>query len=141
MNESTVKSIEKLCDGRLVYGDSKMAKAQVMLRNIKPLKKACIEAGDEFGYVPIEALDKLLSTICKKYDVAVSNMTVITDSEGGLHYNGGMWFDVKSGKGKWLLTVHAVTSYELMVKMCLLGFVKIKSEGVGLRVPFEPSRL
>ena len=144
MNSKDVEHIKKICENRL---DSKwMPKAQVMLRNIKPLKQACIDSGNEFGNVPIDALDKFIAMLCKKYSVCMSNMTVITDSEGGLMYCGGMWWkDAKVVDAKpadeWLFAAQGRTLYEFAVKACLLAFVNIKAKHVCARGGFSPSTL
>ena len=130
MKRADIDWIKKICNEK--HTKSIWAKrAQVMAKNIKQLK----EASDD-GDIPFEALELLLESMVKKYDMQVRSILVITDVKGGMSYHAGMASSSKSsstGLYDWLFTIHGDSMYEMYVKLVLMAFVTVKEGRVGRR--------
>ena len=138
MKQSTVDYIKDLCLNKKLSQGNNMARAQVMLRNIK-FFEAYGAATGYIGNIPFEELEKCLKAMVKKYDVMVGSILAITDIEGGVTWNGGMLRREGSSNqydkdAKWMFTVHADDLYEYMVKLVLMSFIRIKERKIKKRV-------
>lgn len=138
MKQQTVEYIKDLCSKDLSQGNN-MARAQVMLRNMK-FFEAYGAATGYVGLIPFEELERCLKAMVKKYDVAVGSILAITDIDGGVTWNGGMTkregsSDPHSSDAKWMFTVHADDLYEYMVKLVLMAFIRIKEMKIKKRDP------
>ena len=130
MKRADIDWIKKICDEK--HTKSIWAKrAQVMAKNIKQLKDA---SGD--GDIPFEALEMLLKSMVKKYDIKVGSMLAITDVAGVMTYHAGMVtasMNTSTGRSDWLFTVHSDSMYEMYIKLVLMTFVTVKDGRVGKR--------
>ena len=142
MKMADIDYIKKICNSN--FRDSNyFNRAQVMMKNIKPLKKACGDESEKTVDVPLEAIEDFVKAAVKKYDLAMCSVMVITDAEGGMTYHTGMQkakYDAKLKKHEWLFTVHGDTVYEVMAKTALMAFITVKLGLVGKREAFSPSR-
>ena len=135
MKQQDIDYIKKICDEK----HSKQiwaTRAQVMAKNIKSLKAACVDGGD----IPLESLDEFLKSAVKKYDISVGQILTITDVTGEMTYHAGINTasrDPETKKSKWLFTVHADTLYELYIKLVLMTFVTVKQGHIGYRKKFS----
>lgn len=130
MRQADIDWIKKIC-GEKHTKNIWAKRAQVMAKNIKQLK----EASDE-GDIPFEALELLLKSMAKKYDIAVGSFLVITDVAGGMTYHvsvNSAHKNKSTGKVDWLFTVHGDTMYETYIKLVLMTFVTIKEGRVVKR--------
>lgn len=134
MKQEDIDWIKKICNEK--HTKNIWAKrAQVMAKNIKQLKEASGE-----GDIPFEALERLLKSMVKKYDIAVGSTLVITDIDGGMTYHACIVLAHKSpgaDNADWLFTVHGDTMYEMYIKLVLMTFVTVKEGRVGKRI--EPN--
>lgn len=136
MKQQDIDYIKKICNEK----HSKQiwaTRAQVMAKNIKSLKAACVDDGD----IPFDALEEFLKSAVKKYGVSVGQILTITDVTGGMTYHAGIVTSYKNpvtNKTTWLFTVHADTMYELYIKLALMTFVTIKEGKVERRKQFNP---
>lgn len=130
MKRADIDWIKKICNEK--HTKSIWAKrAQVMAKNIKQLKEV---SGD--GDIPFEALELLLKSMVKKYDMQVRSILVITDVKGGMSYHAGMVSLSKNsstGLYDWLFTIHSDSMYEMYIKLVLMAFVTVKEGRVGKR--------
>ena len=128
MKDADAKYIQEICDKDLNKDEKWMTRAQVMLKNIRPLK----ENIDGNKKIPIEALEKVMKLMVKKYRMSIGHVLVITGIKGEMSYHAGMSTSNLS-KNVWLFTIHADTIYETYVKLVLMSFVAIKQHKVVRR--------
>lgn len=134
MKQQDIDYIKQICNEK----HSKQVwatRAQVMAKNIKPLKEACGDDGD----IPFGALEEFLKSAVRKYDISVGQILTITDVTGEMTYHAGITTasrDPETKKSRWLFTVHADTLYELYIKLSLMTFVSVKAGSVGFRKKF-----
>lgn len=105
---------------------------QKVLKRIKPLSRYTDD-------VPIEALEKLIAVICKKYNLDMQWIVVMSEDakDGRLVYSCG----VKThDKGKWLGTVYASCIYELFAKLSIKLFSESKQHGLRTKSKNEKER-
>ena len=70
MKQSTVDYIKDLCLNKKLSQGNNMARAQVMLRNIKFFEAYGVATG-YVGNIPFEELEKCMKAMVKKYDLIV----------------------------------------------------------------------
>lgn len=136
MKQQDIEYIKKICSQDLNEGNW-MARAQVMLKNIKPLKEASLDNEERLVDVPMEALEIFLFKMVRKYEMSVGTITTITDRDGEMTYHSGIFgkgLDVVTKRPIWLFTVHSKTIYETYVKLVLMSFVSIKEGKIDRRV-------
>ena len=106
---------------------------QKVLMKIKPLSK--YEDG-----VPIEALERTIVAICKKYNVDPQWISVsIGDGENNkILYSCGVKTHDTS---EWLGTVYASCIYELYAKLCIKLFSESKKQGLRKPTAAEKERM
>ena len=135
MKQADIDWIKKICNEK----HSKQiwaTRAQVMAKNIKPLKAAC-DGNDD---IPFETLEQFVKSLVRKYDMSVGTILTITDVDGGMTYHAGITsasMNPETKRHDWLFTVHADTMYEMYMKLSLMAFVTVKQGRVGKRK--EPS--
>ena len=97
---------------------------QKVLKRIKPLSRYTDD-------VPIEALEKLIAIICKKYNLDMQWIVVMSEDaeDGRLVYSCGVKTHDKS---KWLGTVYASCIYELFAKLSIKLFSESKKQGLRI---------
>ena len=141
MKDKDKEFILRLCKEQLHQHPKKAAQAQVMMRNIKPIKAAMEEAGTPFGDVTFDLVEKTVKQITKKYRITMTHIVVITSVTGDTQYSTGIMGVKKGGnqksKSDHLITVHGHTLYEMMVKALLSMFVISKSNVVLERGEFD----
>lgn len=106
---------------------------QKVLVKIKPLSK--YEDG-----VPIEALERTVVAICKKYNVDPQWISMtLNDAKGNrILYSCGVKTHDKS---EWLGTVYASSIYELYAKLCIKLYSESKKQGLRKPTSAEKERL
>lgn len=106
---------------------------QKVLTKIKPLSKY----EDD---VPIEALERMIVAICKKYNVDPQwiSLTVGDGNNNKILYSCGVKAHDTS---EWLGTVYAQCIYELYAKLCIKLFSESKKQGLRKQTPAEKERM
>lgn len=141
MKDKDKEFILRLCKDKFEGSERKAAQANVMLRNIKPIKDAMVEAGKPFDKVPFELVESTIKKITKKYRITFPHIVVVTDVKGNMQFSTGI-VGIKTGskqkdQSEHLVTLHGSTMYELMVKVLLTMFVIVKSNVVLERGEFD----
>lgn len=134
MKQSDIDYIKKICDEK----HSKQiwaTRAQVMAKNIKPLKQAVGDESNGSKKIPFEAIEEFVEATVKKYDISLRHILTITDVNGDTTYHDGVTTASidETKKFKHLFTVHGDTIYELYIKLALMMLVTVKEGKVGLR--------
>ena len=135
MKQQDIDYIKQVCEekhSKQVWA----ARAQVMAKNIKPLKMAVGDESSETKKIPFEALEEFVEATVRKYDMSLGYILTITDVDGNTTYNDGVTtsaIDDTEKKFKHLFTVHGDTVYELYIKLALMMLVTVKEGKVGLR--------
>lgn len=135
MKQHDIDCIKQICEekhSKQVWA----ARAQVMAKNIKPLKMAVGDESSETKKIPFEAIEDFVEATIKKYDVSIGHILTITDVDGNTTYHDGVTtsaIDDTEKKFKHLFTVHGDTVYELYIKLALMMLVTVKEGNVGLR--------
>lgn len=135
MKQQDIDYIKQICEEK----HSKQiwaTRAQVMAKNIKPLKLAAGDDSSETKKIPFEALEEFVEATVRKYDMSLGHILTITDVDGNTTYHDGVGtaaFDETTKKFKHLFTVHGDTVYELYIKLALMMLVTVKEGKVGLR--------
>lgn len=135
MKQQDIDYIKKICEEK----HSKQiwaTRAQVMAKNIKPLKLAAGDDSSETKEIPFEALEEFVEATVRKYDMSLGYILTITDVDGNTTYHDGVTtsaIDDTEKKFKHLFTVHGDTVYELYIKLALMMLVTVKEGKVGLR--------
>jgi hypothetical protein len=135
MKRQDIDYIKKICEEK----HSKQiwaTRAQVMAKNIKPLKLAAGDDSSETNKIPFEALEEFVEATARKYDMSLGYILTITDVDGNTTYHDGVTtsaIDDTEKKFKHLFTVHGDTVYELYIKLALMMLVTVKEGNVGLR--------
>lgn len=135
MKQQDIDYIKKICEEK----HSKQiwaTRAQVMAKNIKPLKLAAGDDLSETKKIPFEALEEFVEATARKYDMSLGYILTITDVDGNTTYHDGVTtsaIDDTEKKFKHLFTVHGDTVYELYIKLALMMLVTVKEGKVGLR--------
>lgn len=135
MKQTDIDWIKKICNEK----HSKQiwaTRAQVMAKNIKPLKMAVGDESSETKKIPFEALEEFVEATVRKYDMSLGYILTITDVDGNTTYHDGVTTSAIDGtekKFKHLFTVHGDTVYELYIKLALMMLVTVKEGKVGLR--------
>lgn len=99
---------------------------QKVLKQIKPLSKYSDED------VPIDAIEKVIKTICQKYQVRIRN--IIQDIWSNKKYN--IWkcdIMIDGHIYDTLGTVYGMSIYELFAKIAILMYSEIKKERLKVR--------
>lgn len=98
---------------------------QKVLRKIKPLSKY-----SEENNIPIEAIEKLIRVLVKKYEITPQWMTMsYFESTLGIYS-----ICVKTTTGhEWLGTVYGMCLYEVFAKLAIKMYSEIKSGNVHVR--------
>lgn len=105
--------------------DENKEKIQKVLRKIKPLSKFSVESD-----VPIEAIEKMISVMCKKYMITPQWMRLSYDDEILCIYSVGV---KTTSKHEWLGDVHGMCIYELLAKLCVKIYAEIKSGRIEVK--------
>lgn len=135
MKQQDVDYIKKICEekhSKQVWA----ARAQVMAKNIKPLKMAVGDESSETKKIPFEAIEDFVEATIKKYDLYIGYILTITDVDGNTTYHDDVTtaaIDGTKKRFKHLFTVHGDTIYELYIKLALMMLVTVKEGNVGLR--------
>lgn len=135
MKQQDIDYIKQICEEK----HSKQiwaTRAQVMAKNIKPLKLAAGDDSSETKEIPFEALEEFVEATVRKYDMSLGYILTITDVDGNTTYHDGVTtsaIDDTEKKFKHLFTVHGDTVYELYIKLALMMLVTVKEGKVGLR--------
>lgn len=135
MKQQDIDYIKQICEEK----HSKQiwaTRAQVMAKNIKPLKLAAGDDSSETKEIPFEALEEFVEATVRKYDMSLGYILTITDIDGNTTYHDGVTtsaIDDTEKKFKHLFTVHGDTVYELYIKLALMMLVTVKEGKVGLR--------
>ena len=98
---------------------------QKVLRKIKPLSKYPDESN-----VPIEAIEKLIRVLVKKYEITPQWMTMsYFEPIFGIYS-----IDVKTTtEHKWLGTVYGMCLYEVFTKLAIKMYSEVKSGKIPIR--------
>lgn len=98
---------------------------QKVLRKIKPLSKC----SDEYD-IPIEAIEKAITVMCKKYTLYISNLSSDTQSnEKNLIWS----TSVRNDKTfECIAFIYGITLYELLAKIAIAMYAEIK-KGISKR--------
>ena len=135
MKQQDIDYIKQICEEK----HSKQiwaTRAQVMAKNIKPLKLAAGDDSSETKKIPFEALEEFVEATVRKYDMSLGYILTITDVDGNTTYHDSVdttALDETTKKFKHLFTVHGDTVYELYIKLVLMMLVTVKEGKVGLR--------
>lgn len=119
-----------LLDG--THDDKGKKTIQKVLRKIGPLSKYSDEE-----IVPIEALEKMVTVITKKYAIQPQWIACTYDSDlAGVygHYSCGV---KTSDTHAWLGTVMTHSIYELLSKLVIFMYAQVKSGKIILRSEIE----
>ncbi len=135
MKQQDIDYIKQICEEK----HSKQiwaTRAQVMAKNIKPLKLAAGDDSNETKKIPFEALEEFVEATIRKYDLSLGYILTITDVDGNTTYHDSVdtaALDETTKEFKHLFTVHGDTVYELYIKLALMMLVTVKEGKAGLR--------
>ena len=99
---------------------------QKVLRKIKPLSKY----SEEYGDVPLEAIEKLIRVLCQKYEIAPQWMSMsFHEPILGIYSIG-----VKTTTDhNWLGNVYGMCLYEVFAKLAIKMYSEIKQGNIELK--------
>lgn len=105
---------------------------QKVLRKVGPLSRYSDEER-----APIEALEKMITTITKKYAIQPQWITCIYDSDISGVYGNYSCGVKTSDTHTWLGTVMTRSIYELMAKLVIFMYAQVKSGNIILRTEIK----
>lgn len=90
---------------------------QKALKRIKPLSKYSDE-------IPLEAIEKLIGVLVKKYAITVQSINLcFIDEKRSLYYSCGI---IENDEHQWLGNCYGITMYELLSKVAIKLYSDIK---------------
>lgn len=98
---------------------------QKVLRQIKPLSRF-----SEENDIPLSAIERAISVMCKKYNIRVSN--IVSDVYGNDTFIIWSACIITEHNYKTAETVHGISMYELMSKAAIALYAEVK-KGAKLR--------
>lgn len=99
---------------------------QKVLRKIKPLSKY----SDEYGDIPLEAIEKLIRVLYQKYEITPQWMSMSLNEPIVNIYSIGV---KTTTDHKWLGTVYGMCLYETFAKLAIKMYSEIKQGNVAQR--------
>ena len=119
-----------LLDG--THDENSKKTIQKVLRKIGPLSRYSDEE-----FVPIEALEKMVTVITKKYAIQPQWIACTYDSDISGVYGNYSCGVKTSDTHAWLGTVMTCSIYELMAKLVIFMYAQVKSGNIILRTEIK----
>lgn len=98
------------------------------LTKLKPLARYARSGFEEGETIPLEALERTICAMARKYDLRVQFITASFAESKGAIYGWGL---MKESTSEWLGTVYAMCVQELFAKMTIKMASVVKSGSVG----------
>lgn len=106
---------------------------QKVLRKIKPLSKY----SDEYGDIPLEAIEKLIRVLYQKYEITPQWMSMSLNEPIVNIYSIGI---KTTTDHKWLGTVYGMCLYETFAKLAIKMYSEIKQGNVAQRTKTDEEK-
>lgn len=106
---------------------------QKVLRKIKPLSKY----SDEYGDIPLEAIEKLIRVLYQKYEITPQWMSMSLNEPIVNIYSIGV---KTTTDHKWLGTVYGMCLYETFAKLAIKMYSEIKQGNVVQRTKTDEEK-